>query len=174
MGGSLDQDFQKCQWARASDCAKLAGVYHGSRASWVLEVARKARGVAQLACLLSIAVSALALGACRRADSDPTGSAPARRVGLSATGERRISIAVTADGFVPQRSYVTAGEPVTLVVTRWVDDTCAKDLVLEEYAILAPLPLGEPVQVRFTPLRPGRIRFAACAMNMVAGELVAQ
>ena len=127
----------------------------------------KPPGVAQLAWLW-LALSGLAIGACHGKDSAPT------RRELSATGERRISIAVTADGFVPQRSYVTAGEPVTLVVTRLVDDTCAKDLVLEEYAILAPLPLGEPVQVRFTPARPGRIRFSACAMNMVAGELVAQ
>jgi plastocyanin domain-containing protein len=131
----------------------------------------RALGVAQRARLLSIALSGLALGACYGKDSD---SAPTRRRELSATGERRVSIAVTADGFVPQRTYVTAGEPVILIVTRIVADTCAKDLVLEEYAILAPLPLGEPVEVRFTPARPGRIRFSACAMNMVAGEIVAQ
>jgi plastocyanin domain-containing protein len=124
--------------------------------------------------LLLIAFSGLALGACRCADPGPTGSVAARRVGLSATGERRISIAVTAEGFMPERSYVTVGEPVTLVVTRMVEQTCAKDIVLEDYAILVPLPLGEPVQVHFTPTRPGRIRFAACAINMVAGEIVAE
>lgn len=138
------------------------------------EVGARPAATRARACLLWLALSGLTLGACRRADPDPTESAAARRVGLSASGERRISIAVTADGFVPKRSYVTAGEPVTLVVTRLVEDTCAKDIVLEEYAILAPLPLGESVQVRFTPLRPGRIRFAACAMNMVAGEIVAE
>ncbi|HKO90374.1 MAG TPA: hypothetical protein VJU61_04435, partial [Polyangiaceae bacterium] len=117
----------------------------------------KPRGVAGLACL-SLATCSVALGACRN-DSDP---ARTRRRELSATGERRISIAVTAEGFVPQRSYVTAGEPVALVVTRLVDSTCAKDLVLEEYAILAPLPLRESVEVHFTPIRPGRIRFSTC------------
>jgi hypothetical protein len=144
----------------------------------VRPAARRARASALLPAFAvlasgSLVLGGLALAACRGADSDPEGSAAAR-VGLSATGERRVSIAVTADGFVPQRTYVAAGEPVTLVVTRIVADTCAKDLVLEEYAILAPLPLGEPVQVRFTPARPGRIRFSACAMNMVAGEIVAQ
>jgi len=134
----------------------------------------RAPGLIQPACLLPIVVVGLALGACRNADSGPTQAAPAQRPQLSATGERRISIAITADGFVPKRSYVTAGEPVALVVTRLVEDTCAKDLVLEEYAILAPLPLGEAVEVHFTPLRPGRIRFSACPMNLVAGELVAQ
>jgi len=127
-----------------------------------------------LSCLPLIAFAGLALGACRRADPGPTGSVAARRVGLSATGERRISITVTADGFVPTSSRVTVGEPVTLVVTRLVEQTCAKDLVLEDYAILVPLPLGEPVQVHFTPTRPGRIRFTACAINMVAGEIVAE
>lgn len=156
------------EWARASDYATLAGVLPQAQVPLSPKVGRKALGVVRLAWLLSLALGGLAIGACRG-----KAPAPARRE-LSATGERRISVAVTADGFVPQRSYVTAGEPVTLVVTRLVDDTCAKDLVLEEYAILAPLPLGEPVQVRFTPTRPGRIRFSACAMNMVAGELVAQ
>jgi hypothetical protein len=124
--------------------------------------------------LLWIASSGLALGACHRAEPGSTGSVAARRVGLSATGERRISIAVTADGFLPERSYVTVGERVTLVVTRRVDPTCAKDIVIEDYGILLPLPLGEPVQVSFTPTRPGRIRFAACAINMVAGEIVVE
>jgi plastocyanin domain-containing protein len=118
-----------------------------------------------------IAFSGLALGACRRADS---GSVAAKRVALSATGERRIAISITADGFVPQSSRIAVGEPVTLVVTRLVEQTCAKDIVIEDYAILVPLPLGEPVQVHFTPTRPGRIRFASCAINLVAGELVAE
>jgi Cupredoxin-like domain len=124
--------------------------------------------------LLWITSSALTLGACRRADPGATGSAAARRVGLSATGERRITITITADGFVPTSNYVTVGEHVTLVVTRMVEQTCAKDIVIEDYAILVPLPLGEPVQVQFTPTRPGRIRFAGCAINMVVGEIVAE
>ena len=132
---------------------------------------QQTRAAFHLSCLLWIAFSALALPACRRADPD---GAPASRGRLSATGERHISITITADGFVPSSSYVTVGEPVTLVVTRMVEQTCAQDIVIEDYAILAPLPLGEPVQVHFTPTRPGRIRFAACAINLVAGELVAE
>jgi plastocyanin domain-containing protein len=121
-----------------------------------------------------IAFGGLALGACRRADPAPSGSAAARPVWLSASGERRIEIAITADGFVPPRSHVTVGEPVTLVVTRRVENTCAKDIVIENYSILVPLPLGEPVQVHFTPTRPERIRFTACAIGMEAGEIVAE
>jgi plastocyanin domain-containing protein len=117
--------------------------------------------------LFWIALLGLASGACHRAD-------PAKRLGLSATGERRISIAITADGFVPERSYATMGEPVSLVVTRMVEQTCAQDIVLEDFGILVPLVLGRPTEVHFTPTQPGRIRFAACAINMVAGEIVVE
>lgn len=40
-------------------------------------------------------------------------------------------------------------------------------------AVSKPLPLGVPVSVTFTPSAPGPIRYA-CAMDMVAGELVAE
>jgi hypothetical protein len=114
-----------------------------------------------------IALAGLALGACHRAE-------PAKRLALSATGERPIFIAITADGFVPERSYATMGEPVRLVVTRLVEQTCAQDIVLEDFGILVPLVLGKPTEVHFTPIQPGRIRFAACAINMVAGEIVVE
>ena len=66
----------------------------------------------------ALSLGALSLGACRRADPGAAGSAAAKRIGLSATGERRIAITITADGFVPPESHVTVGEPVALVVTR--------------------------------------------------------
>jgi plastocyanin domain-containing protein len=66
------------------------------------------------------------------------------------------------------------GEPVTLVVTRMVEDTCAKDIVIEDYSIPVPLPLGQPVQVQFTPTERRRIRFVACAINMSTGQIVVQ
>jgi plastocyanin domain-containing protein len=114
-----------------------------------------------------IALGGLVSGACHRAD-------PANRLHLSATGERRLSIAITADGFVPERSYAVVGEPVRLVVTRRVEQTCAQDIVLEDFGILVPLVLGQPTEVRFTPTQPGRIRFASCAIHGVAGEIVVE
>ena len=123
--------------------------------------------MARLPYLLWIALGGLSLGACHRAER-------AKRLALSAAGERRISITITADGFVPERSYATTGEPVRLVVTRMVEQTCAQDIVLEDFGILVPLVLGKPTEVHFTPIQPGRIRFAACAINMVAGEIVVQ
>jgi plastocyanin domain-containing protein len=84
-----------------------------------------------------------------------------------------IDIAVTGDGFVPSRTTVKVGQPVTLVVTRTVEHTCATDIVIKDYGIAMPLPQGEPVDVTFTPTKPGSIHYT-CAMGMVAGDLVAE
>ena len=87
--------------------------------------------------------------------------------------EGRIDIAVTEDGFTPAQATVKVGAPVTLRVTRKVDATCATQIVIKDYGIDQPLPRDQPVEVTFTPTRPGKIRFA-CAMDMIAGELTAR
>lgn len=84
----------------------------------------------------------------------------------------RIEVAVTAAGFVPAATRVKVGQPVTLVVTRKVERTCATDIVIGEYGIKKALPLGQPVEVAFVPTKPGKIHFS-CAMDMIAGDLVA-
>lgn len=87
--------------------------------------------------------------------------------------ERRIVITVTRNGFEPASVHLKAGQPVLLVVTRTVERTCATDIVVSEFGIKKPLPLNKAVEVRFTPRRPGAIRYA-CAMNMVAGSLLVE
>lgn len=118
------------------------------------------------------------LGACQhreRAAADlaaPQPTAPSSPAPQRPDGRGQIRIAITADGFLPERTHVTVHEPVTLTVTRLVENTCAKELVLEQFGILVALPLGEPVTVQFTPTEPGPIRFT-CTLNGVAGEIVA-
>jgi plastocyanin domain-containing protein len=123
-------------------------------------------------CAVYVVWSALVLRAlgCRDADGDAAGG---RAAPQHPDGRGRISIAITATGFVPRETHVHVGEPVTLVVTRLVEDTCAKDLVLEQFGVVAPLPLGQPVEVRFTPLDPGRFRFS-CVIDAVPGEIVVE
>ena len=87
--------------------------------------------------------------------------------------EQKIAVAVTSNGFEPAEIKVKAGQPVHLVVTRKVERTCASDIVLKGYGIKKPLPLNQPVDVRFTPDKPGTIRYA-CAMDMIAGQLIIQ
>ncbi len=124
--------------------------------------------MAQSHVAVSIFLAAAALTACSR--SEAADDAQPRPQGATAD---RIQIAVTGEGFVPSQARVRVGQPVTLVVTREVDKTCATDLVIKDYGVNKPLPLGQPVTVTFTPKTPGPIRYA-CAMDMVAGELVAE
>jgi hypothetical protein len=113
--------------------------------------------------------------ACHR--SDPAG----RRESASHSSEPlpspdvkgRLDIRVTEDGFVPAKAKVKVGAPVTLVVTRTVEKTCATEIVIADYGVNQPLPLNQSVEVTITPKKAGNIHFA-CAMNMITGELVAE
>jgi plastocyanin domain-containing protein len=84
-----------------------------------------------------------------------------------------VEISVTKAGFVPAEIKVKAGQPVKLMVTRTIDKTCAKDIVIKDYDVKQPLPLNQTVEVVFTPTKPGITRFA-CAMDMIAGRIVAE
>ncbi len=83
----------------------------------------------------------------------------------------RIAINVTENGFEPAVVTVPAGKPVTLVVTRQTSKTCATDLVMPAQNINRPLPLGQPVEITFTPDKPGELRYA-CAMDMYSGKVI--
>ena len=87
--------------------------------------------------------------------------------------ERTVSVAVTRKGFEPATIKVKANQPLRLVVTRKVERTCATEIVVKDLGISQALPLGRPVEVRFTPKKSGSIRYA-CAMDMIAGELIVQ
>lgn len=109
----------------------------------------------------------LALIACSRGEEPSAGVAPL----VAASGP--IAISVTEDGFAPALAKVRVGQPVTLVVTRKVEKTCATDIVIKDYGISKPLPMDQPVAITFTPTKAGDIRYA-CAMDMVVGKLVAE
>jgi plastocyanin domain-containing protein len=84
-----------------------------------------------------------------------------------------VQMTVTEDGYVPAKIVAKKGEPLTLVITRKTDRTCATELVVKEYGINAPLPLGKAVTVTFTPTKAGQVRYA-CGMDMISGTLVVQ
>lgn len=98
---------------------------------------------------------------------------PAKPAAAPKAEAQRVEIAVTSEGFVPATVQVKAGTPVTLVVTRKVDRTCATDIVIKDFGVKKPLPVNVPVEVTLTPKQAGAIRYA-CAMDMIAGELVAR
>lgn len=73
---------------------------------------------------------------------------------------------------MPSEIRAKAGQPITLVVTRKTDLTCAKQIVFADLGVQKDLPLNQAVEVTVTPTK-GDIRFA-CDMDLVAGKLVAQ
>ncbi len=92
-------------------------------------------------------------------------------VKFSAPAPVRVEVAVTDEGFVVGKvPSLKAGTPVTLVVTRTVEGTCATEIVLKEFGLSVPLPLAKPVEVTFVPKQAGKVHFA-CAMDMISGDL---
>ena len=89
------------------------------------------------------------------------------------TQDQRIAINVTSKGFEPSTVHVKAGRPVVLVVTRKVEKTCAKEIVIKDEKIRQALPLNRAVEIRLTPTKLGTLRYA-CGMDMLAGTLVVE
>jgi len=83
-----------------------------------------------------------------------------------------ILMAVTENGFEPSELKVKQGEPVTLLITRKTDATCAKAIVIDEYSIHTELPLNKQVAVSFTPLKSGRIKYGCAMDKMISGVLI--
>ena len=123
---------------------------------------------------LPVMILSLALGACggtaKEASGSPAEAPAATALSAPAAGDQVFEISVTSAGFVPAKLQASMGRPVKLVVTRKTDQTCATEIVIKEYGINQKLPLNQPVEVVFTPTRPGKVRFA-CGMDMVAGEI---
>lgn len=107
-----------------------------------------------------------------QAEAKPT-QAETKPAQAEAKPAQVIEISVTKDGFVPKEVKVKVGQPVKLLVTRKIERTCAKDIVIKDYSINQPLPLDKTVTVNFTPGKAGTTRFA-CAMDMMAGAIVAE
>ena len=83
----------------------------------------------------------------------------------------RVVISVTEKGFEPTPIQVEKGKPVTLVVTRKTDQTCATELTLPEYEIDQKLPLNQPVEITFTPEKAGELVYGCAMDHMISGVL---
>ena len=91
----------------------------------------------------------------------------------SANSGDRFAIAVTDSGFVPASIEIPAGKPVTLVVTRKTEATCAKQIVFEREGIRKDLPLNQAVEVTVPASPKGEVTYS-CDMGMVSGKLIVQ
>jgi plastocyanin domain-containing protein len=87
---------------------------------------------------------------------------------------QEVQIMVTEKGFEPARTVIKKGEPVTLVVERKTDQTCAKEIVLEGLNIKKALPLNQAVRIQLPADVIGDSLSYACGMDMYTGVIVAQ
>ena len=85
---------------------------------------------------------------------------------------KSIEMKVTENGFEPKELRVRAGEEVRLSIKRTYARTCATSIQSAGGIEKTKLPLGETVEVAFTPAKAGTYRFG-CAMGMhIGGEIV--
>jgi plastocyanin domain-containing protein len=90
--------------------------------------------------------------------------------GCGGTKGAEIPVSVTENGFEPSRIEVEHDQPVTLLVTRKTDQTCATEIVVPSRGITQSLPLNETVRVALGPLKTGEVAFA-CGMDMEKGTI---
>ncbi|ABC79902.1 cupredoxin domain-containing protein [Anaeromyxobacter dehalogenans] len=84
--------------------------------------------------------------------------------------EQVVKVTVTKNGYEPWRIEARAGRPLTLVMTRVTDETCATEIVIPDLGMNVPLPLNETVMVRLVPQKTGELRFS-CGMKMFQGVI---
>ena len=90
--------------------------------------------------------------------------------GCSERTPQTIKMTVSDRGFVPAEIVVKKGTPVTLLVTREIEATCATELVIQGAGVRKALPLHQEVSVTFTPNTKGELRYT-CPMDMVSGSI---
>jgi hypothetical protein len=123
-----------------------------------LHRAARARAAAAFICASSALAALAALAGCAARND------PAHPV---------VAIQVTADGFVPRLSRVRRGVPVTLVVTRKTDQTCATEIVVAGLGQKWDLPLGRAVRIEIPEGVRDTLRYA-CGMDMFHGVVIAE
>ena len=88
-------------------------------------------------------------------------------------GLQAVRIVASEKGFEPSRIPLQAGRPVQLTFLRTTDATCATEVAIPSLNITRALPLNQPIEIEFTPAKPGEVTFA-CGMDMFSGSLVIQ
>jgi plastocyanin domain-containing protein len=121
---------------------------------------------------LAVVMLATVAAGCKQAPPPPAPAAPPPAVAPPAAYAARVEVAVTDAGFVPSRIPARAGAPLTLVVTRKTDHTCAREIMFAGKEGKTELPLDKPVEVTYTPKVTGEVKFG-CAMGMMVGGVLA-
>jgi len=102
----------------------------------------------------------------------PPPAAPPAAAAVPAAAGGKIAMAVTANGFEPERIPAKKGQPLILAITRTTDKTCAREIVFQGQDGKTELPLNKTVEVSYTPKASGEIKFG-CAMGMMVSGVLA-
>lgn len=103
-----------------------------------------------------------------RAEAPPSDAATAELQ----DGVQVIELEAGANGYEPETIVLRAGVPARLIVTRTTESACLEQIQIPDLGVSAiDLPLGEPVEIEFTPEEAGSFQFI-CGMNMQHGTLL--
>lgn len=89
----------------------------------------------------------------------------------ASSGPKEVQVQVTDDGFVPKSVEVAKGQPVTLVITRQVEATCATEAVFAKSGQKYDLPLHVAVRIPIPTDTADTLKYA-CGMDMYHGQVV--
>jgi plastocyanin domain-containing protein len=121
--------------------------------------------------LTSLLLATLASGCKKEPPAAAPTPPPAASAPAPAAYQPRVQVEVTEAGFVPARIPAKAGQPLTLVITRKSDRTCAREIVFAGQEGKTELPLNKAVEVSYTPKASGEVKFGCGMGMMVAGVL---
>ncbi|PTL78559.1 cupredoxin domain-containing protein [Vitiosangium sp. GDMCC 1.1324] len=125
--------------------------------------------------LLALTLAAAVLSAGQGCSKDAKPAEPSITPQPGKPGEpSTLALTVTDKGYEPSPVTLKKGEPVKLVLTRTTDQTCATEIVLDEYNINTPLPLNKPVEVTFTPTKTGKLVYGCAMGKMLNGVFMVE
>jgi plastocyanin domain-containing protein len=114
----------------------------------------------------------LAIGCKKEAPPPPPPPPPpAQPAPAPAAASGRVEVEVTEAGYLPARIPAKTGQPLTLVITRKTDKTCAREIIFAGQEGKTDLPLNKTVEVTYTPKASGEVKFGCGMGMMVAGVL---
>jgi cobalt-zinc-cadmium efflux system membrane fusion protein len=127
-------------------------------------------------------LSGVAVGDSVAADGSFLVRAERERLGLrppqvrdqqAAPGVQTARVVLGEQGYDPSKVTFRAGVRARLTFLRTTDKTCGTEVVFPSLNIRRALPLNEPVEIEFTPVKAGDLAFA-CGMNMLKGVVVVE
>lgn len=89
-----------------------------------------------------------------------------------AGGVQEVAITVKG-GYTPDVIVVKSGQPVRLTFTRQESSACSEEVLFPDFNKSSLLPEGQPVNLEFTPEKPGEYGFQ-CKMGMLRGKLLVE